>query len=107
MSQGIEIWSMPEAMDQMHLAPGLRRLRQEKGCYSILCEGGGRLALSLVAMNLVDEFHLFLAPKVFGDQEAVNSFSGRCLFSMDDVLRFRISEYRQTGEDLWLTLRPK
>ena len=105
-SQGIEIWPLPQKENYLDLLYGLQRLRQEKGCYSILCEGGGRLALSLVDMGLVDEINLFLAPKILGDQEAVSSFSGRCLSSMNEVSSFRVSEYTKTGEDLWIRLRP-
>ncbi len=106
MGQGIEIWSLPFREKCLDLSYGLRRLRQEKGCYSVLCEGGGRLALSLVEMNLVDDINLFLAPKVLGDQDAVGSFSGRSLSSLDEVSSFRIYQYRKKGEDLWIRLRP-
>ena len=45
------------------LAPVLRRLRDDHGVRSILCEGGPHLNAALLAEGLVDEFFLTVAPK--------------------------------------------
>src|SRR4051794_38199191 len=46
------------------LAPLLRRLREEHGVRSILCEGGPALNHGLLREGLVDELFLALAPKL-------------------------------------------
>jgi riboflavin-specific deaminase-like protein len=46
------------------LAPLLRKLRDERGVRSILCEGGPALNDGLLREGLVDELFLALAPKI-------------------------------------------
>lgn len=45
-------------------------LLNARGLRRILCEGGGRLAGSLLTADLVDEVHWFVAPKLLGDASA-------------------------------------
>lgn len=84
-----------------------RILRQELGCPYVLCEGGGQLALSLLEAELVDEFHLYLAPLILGDAMARSLFSGRMPLDLDEGLRLRICAMERVGEDAHLLLRPK
>ena len=63
--RGLDRWKSGEDLVQI-----LEYLRQEAGCPYVLCEGGGRLGLSLLEAGLVDEFHLHIAPKVLGDNDA-------------------------------------
>ena len=51
-------------------ASALRRLRQEHGVLSLLCEGGPTLLGSLLAAGLVDELFLALSPVVVGGDGA-------------------------------------
>ncbi|MDR2075974.1 MAG: bifunctional diaminohydroxyphosphoribosylaminopyrimidine deaminase/5-amino-6-(5-phosphoribosylamino)uracil reductase RibD [Desulfovibrio sp.] len=90
----------------LNLAAGLAFLRRELGCFQVLCEGGGRLALSLLEKGLVHEFHLHLAPKILGDAEAVPLFSGRAPLLLNEALPLRILETRISGGDILITLRP-
>lgn len=83
-----------------------RRLRQELGCPYVLCEGGGRLALSLLEAGLVDEFHLYLAPLILGDAKAQPLFSGRAPLDLGAGLRMRTCGFDHCGEDVHLLLRP-
>ncbi len=82
-------------------------LRQDLGAPYILCEGGGKLALSLLEAGLVDEFHLYLAPMVLGDNEAKALFTGRSPINIEDALNMRISEMSRAGKDARLILRPR
>jgi diaminohydroxyphosphoribosylaminopyrimidine deaminase/5-amino-6-(5-phosphoribosylamino)uracil reductase len=91
---------------ELDLAEGLAYLRRELGCFHVLCEGGGRLGISLLAKGLIREFHLHLAPKILGDAEAVPLFSGRAPLTMDDALPLRLAETCLSGGDILLTLRP-
>jgi riboflavin biosynthesis pyrimidine reductase len=52
--------------DDADPASALRRLRQEHGVRSLLCEGGPTLLGSLFAAGLVDELFLALSPVVVG-----------------------------------------
>ena len=70
----------------------------------ILCEGGGVLAGSLVRANLVDEFLLFYAPKLLGDNAARPGLDGLGLL-MPDSLALDIRSIRRIGGDLFVTAR--
>ncbi|MEG1610773.1 MAG: bifunctional diaminohydroxyphosphoribosylaminopyrimidine deaminase/5-amino-6-(5-phosphoribosylamino)uracil reductase RibD, partial [Bilophila sp.] len=83
----------------------LEHLRQEEGCPYVLCEGGGKLGLSLLESGLVDEFHLHIAPKVLGDNEARPLFDGRSPLSMDESLALRLAGMDRCGDDAHLLFR--
>lgn len=61
---------------RLRLAPLLRRLREEHGIRSILCEGGPTLNADLLAEGLVDELFLTLAPKLVGGADALTAVAG-------------------------------
>jgi diaminohydroxyphosphoribosylaminopyrimidine deaminase/5-amino-6-(5-phosphoribosylamino)uracil reductase len=96
-----------EGKDGADLPLALSALRRETGCPYVLCEGGGRLALSLLEAGLVDEFRLHLAPKILGDGEAVPLFTGRTPEGMGQALSLRLSGASLCGGDAHLVLRPK
>jgi diaminohydroxyphosphoribosylaminopyrimidine deaminase/5-amino-6-(5-phosphoribosylamino)uracil reductase len=103
---GVRVWPLPARGDGLDLEPGYARLRREASCLTTLCEGGGRLALSLLKLGLMDEFLYFLAPKVLGDSQGVPVFSGANVASMDQALSIRLSGLRCVGQDLLLTYMP-
>ena len=61
---------------QLELAPLLRRLREEEGVRSILCEGGPTLNASLLHEGLVDELFLSIAPKLAGGSHPLSAVAG-------------------------------
>ncbi len=71
-----------------------------------MCEGGGRLGLSLLEKNLAGELHLHLAPRILADNEATPLFSGLSPLQIDGGVTSRILAARICGEDLIVTLRP-
>jgi len=115
--RGTLIWGLPElrsdrasgkgAGESLSFAGAFARLRAEFGCYRTLCEGGGQLALSLSRQELVDEFVLYLAPRVLGDAEGKSLFSGEAVQSMDETLNYRLALAESCGEDLKLTYKPR
>ncbi len=104
---GCAVWGLERTGDGLDLAGGLARLRAEHGVWRVLCEGGGRLALSFLASGLMDELWLFIAPKILGDESARPLFAGRAPETMDQALGLRIADTSRHGEDVRLTLRPK
>lgn len=102
----IRIWPLGEKNGLLDLRTGLQRLFAELSCYYVLCEGGGRLGMQLMQERLVDEFHLVLAPKVLGDEQAVPVLSGRLVHDMQQCMPWRFKSQEYLGQDLWLTLRP-
>lgn len=70
---------------------------QETGIHSVLCEGGGRLASSLLEEERVQRIYLFLAPRVLGP-EGVPAFPGP--FAPETWKRWRALETDRTfGRD--------
>jgi riboflavin biosynthesis pyrimidine reductase len=58
------------------IATGLRRVRQEFGVRSLVCEGGPNLNATLLPQGLVDELHLVYAPKLAGGEEPLTILGG-------------------------------
>ncbi len=104
--KGVRIWPLPGYAGGLDLLPGLERLYAQMGCYYLLCEGGGRLAMSLAEQRLVDELHCVFAPRVLGDDLGKSSFAGRRVQSMDQALNWRFVSQDMMGRDLWTVLRP-
>ena len=80
----------------------LQRLALEEGLTSILCEGGGRLAASLVEENLVDRYELFYAPSLL--LNGVSGFDGSG-FTLNNRRNLKLIETRRFGDDILLRLR--
>lgn len=82
-------------------------IRQELKCPYVLCEGGGKLALSLLEAGFIDEFHLYLSPIILGDNEAKSLFAGFSPLTIDEALRMRFCGCSQINNDARLILRPE
>ncbi len=107
---GARVWSEnPDSPTQT--LPSLRalllRLKAELNCSYVLCEGGGKLALSFLEQGLINEFYLHMAPTVLGDNEASPIFDGRSPLHMDEAIGLRITDYKMCCSDIHITLRPK
>lgn len=81
-------------------------MRQELGCLYVMCEGGGKLALSLLEAGYIDEFHLHIAPMILGDNDARPLFTGRAPLSLEEALRMRFFGATLYEGDAHLLLRP-
>ena len=90
----------------LDLAFGLGKLRAEYGCRYVLCEGGGKLGLSLLRDTLAHEVYLHMAPKIFADNAAAPLFDGLAPEKVDDALGLRFVDAAFSGGDLALALRP-
>jgi len=86
---GVDCADSGSSRAPLNVAQVLELLRSEENCLYVLCEGGGRTALSLLEAGLVDEFHLHMAPLILADDEATPLFSGRHTESMEDALRMK------------------
>ena len=62
---GAQVWVMPARQGGVSLKALLARLGR-MGLLHVVCEGGGELAAGLIEAGLVDDFRLFLAPRVLG-----------------------------------------
>ena len=106
-SRGARVYGVdcPAGSHALDAEQVLTALREQEHCLYVLCEGGGRLALSLLERGLVDEYHLHLAPTILGDADATPVFSGRTADSMDDALRMRVVKTAVLDGDIHLYFR--
>ena len=71
---------------------------------SVWCEGGGRLAASLLEQGLADETLVFVAPLVLGPR-GVPAFGGASP-ALADAPRLRVRGTGRSGADVWIGLEP-
>jgi diaminohydroxyphosphoribosylaminopyrimidine deaminase/5-amino-6-(5-phosphoribosylamino)uracil reductase len=106
---GVRIERAPVAEGRLALEPLLRRL-VGRGVHSVLCEGGARLAGSLLDAGLVDEVAWFIAPKLAGGEEAPGPVAGRGAARMAEAVPLERVRSRRFGEDFGVfgyVARPK
>lgn len=105
-SLGCRVWDLSAPDGTIDLQGGLKRLRSELGMHYCLCEGGGRLAMSLVRENLIGEIWYFQSTRVLGDESGKSAFSGESRPEMKFADRFRLARLSRIDEDICLQLFP-
>ena len=73
----------------------------------VMVEGGANVAGSFHRQRLVDRYVVYLAPALFGGDDARSLFSGKGAASIEDVWRGEIVDVRQLGPDIRIELRPR
>jgi diaminohydroxyphosphoribosylaminopyrimidine deaminase/5-amino-6-(5-phosphoribosylamino)uracil reductase len=69
---------------------------------NVLIEGGAKLLGSVLDARAVDEFHVFIAPKLIGGDEASSPVGGIGAARMSDALRFERMTFATSGEDVYV-----
>ncbi len=95
---GVELVSVPAGADGTLCAAAALAALGERGITRVLCEGGGRLAASLLAARLVDEIALFTAGKTLGG-DGVPAVGGFGLARLADAPEFALDHVEQLGPD--------
>lgn len=78
-----------------------------RGVLQLLVEGGANVAGSFHQQGLVDRYVIYLAPALFGGDDARPLFSGQGALTIDDVWRGEIVDVRQLGPDVRIEMRPR
>lgn len=97
-ARGARLIECAEGPDGLSPADMLTRLGQE-GLTRVFCEGGGRLAASLIRAGLADEIALFTAGLALG-ADARPAVGPLALARLADAARYRLAESRRLGPDL-------
>lgn len=97
---GAEVLVLPESGGGLDLA-ALLEVLGARGVVEVFCEGGPRLASSLVRDGLAGRLELHYAPILAGGGL---SLEGLGVATMGNALRFEIEETRRVGDDLLVTL---
>ena len=88
------------------VADVLARLGSE-GVLQVLVEGGASVAGELHRRGLVDRYVVYLAPALFGGDDALGLFSGAGASTIGGVWRGRIVDIARVGDDLRVELEPE
>ena len=104
--EGAEVLVLSREDGRVNLAALAAALFQ-RGITDVLVEGGAALAGALLQANLVDKFHLFLAPLVLGGKNAPSSIGGPGWSELAACPKFVMDAVERLGEDLLLTLYPE
>lgn len=76
----------------------------DKGVLQLLVEGGASVAHDFHAAGLVDRYVFYLAPALFGGDDARGLFAGPGATTLDDVWRGRMVSVERLGDDLRVEL---
>jgi diaminohydroxyphosphoribosylaminopyrimidine deaminase/5-amino-6-(5-phosphoribosylamino)uracil reductase len=77
-----------------------------KGVVQAMVEGGATVAAAFHRAGLVDRYVLYLAPALFGGDDARPLFAGAGAPSIGDVWRGRLVSVDRVGDDLRLEMEP-
>ena len=83
--------------------PDVARLCDELGSMgidSILVEGGAETAWSFVSAGLVDEYYVFVAPKIIGGCNAKGPVGGDGFMKMCQAVSMAVADIALSGDDL-------
>ncbi len=102
-SAGAEVWTLPARENQVSLKALMNRAGKA-GMLRILCEGGAKLANSLMAQHLVNRLELFIAPRLLGSA-GIPLLQGEG-WTLKQAPNLKIIKSRRSGTDIWLTASP-
>lgn len=86
---------------EMNFRPALRWLRTKWKVKRLLCEGGGELNDALFRMDLVDEIHLTICPKIFGGRAAPTIADGLGFEKLTGVAQFELTSKKRGKAELF------
>jgi diaminohydroxyphosphoribosylaminopyrimidine deaminase/5-amino-6-(5-phosphoribosylamino)uracil reductase len=101
--RGVEVIECGGREGQVDLQAMLADLAQ-RGVNEVHVEGGPRLNAALIAADLVDEFLLYVAPKLIGPGQPIAALPQ--LNGLDEAPSLRILSATPCGDDLRIILRP-
>ncbi len=97
------MWRLSERHGRVDLRALMRKLAEE-GCNEVLIETGATLAGAFVAAGLVDEFIIYMAPKLMGS--AARPIFDLPIDKMSGQLPLIIQDIRAVGEDWRIIATP-
>lgn len=99
---GLTVMEVAEDRGRVDVAE-LFALLGKEGITSVLIEGGGELAASLLEAGLVDKLHVFIAPKIIGGRSAPTPVGGRGIALMQDAIQIDNTEITVLDGDILVT----
>ncbi len=75
---------------------------EQKGIRRLLIEGGGGVMWDFASLNLIDEYHVTLTPKIIGGLNAPTLVDGAG-FNPKNILNLKLMQCRVVGGEIYLT----
>jgi len=99
--RGITVLVCPAKNGRVNLKWLFKELAQ-KGMINILVEGGAAVIGSALKEKLVDKMHIYVAPKILGDQDAQSCVKGLAISRVERAIRLSNVRTTPIGEDVFL-----
>ncbi|MDR0611666.1 MAG: bifunctional diaminohydroxyphosphoribosylaminopyrimidine deaminase/5-amino-6-(5-phosphoribosylamino)uracil reductase RibD [Planctomycetaceae bacterium] len=80
----------------------LMKLLAQRKITNLLVEGGKQVFGTLFDMKLIDEAHVFIAPKLIGGESAYPVVGGIGLAEMERAWKLELPEIQITGQDVYI-----
>ncbi len=103
---GCEVAILPSQNEQVDIN-ALLELLGEKGIDSVVVEGGATLLWSCFSQGLVNCVQAYIAPKIFGGQDAPSPVSGAGVSLPSEAFLFQAPHCEILGEDILLECEVK
>lgn len=101
---GVQVLQGREREGKIDLVDLMKQLGQQQ-IDSVYVEGGGTLHATLLSCDLVDEVHVYMAPKLFGGEQAKTPIGGEGVISPEQAYQLELIKYNVLGEDLLIQYR--
>ena len=103
--RGVELLGVPATNGRLELSKALGRLSQRYDVSTILVEAGAGLLGELFQQRLVNEAWVFVAPKLWADEQAYPCLRGLSVDDVTDGIRLTLQDARVRGGDVVLRYR--
>ncbi len=97
----IEVLALEADGGHVNITLAMQFLAQQ-GINSVLCEGGGKLAGSLLAAGLIDEVYWVIAPKFIADVQAIPALQLEKSVTLADAWDLKNLSTELVGSDIWI-----
>ncbi|MDP3142399.1 MAG: bifunctional diaminohydroxyphosphoribosylaminopyrimidine deaminase/5-amino-6-(5-phosphoribosylamino)uracil reductase RibD [Candidatus Omnitrophota bacterium] len=99
--KGVVVLVVGKKNKQIDLKVLLKELAK-LGISNVLVEGGGEINAALLKERLADKISFFIAPKIIGGNQAINSFGGEGIKFMRQAIELQDVEVKRINHDLWV-----
>ncbi len=93
-------------LDQLEPHAVLSWLAKERDCNEVLIEAGAKLSGAFTQAGLVDEWRIYIAPKLLGS-DARPLFELPGMTQMSQQIQLQQTDLRMVGDDIRITFQPK
>ncbi|MEG0471060.1 MAG: bifunctional diaminohydroxyphosphoribosylaminopyrimidine deaminase/5-amino-6-(5-phosphoribosylamino)uracil reductase RibD [Solibacillus sp.] len=105
-TQGVEIIRVGKDERGLKIEEMLSQL-YHRGITDILLEGGGMVNASFLRAGLIDQFIVYISPKLLGGEHSISPFRGEDVDSMEAAMQLNFSDVQKIGDDLVVIAYPK